>query len=102
MCVMLNFTHVLCPFDFFPASLRAASYAAALAQNYGAKLDLLHVCSPASSKNKDDLAAAAAALGADVGTEIRSGYVVREIRRAMSDHHTDLLVMGTHGRHGLE
>jgi nucleotide-binding universal stress UspA family protein len=99
---MLNFTHILCPVDFFPASLRAASYAAALARNYGAKLDLLHVCTQSQSKSKEDMTAAAAALGSGIGTEIAEGDVVSAIRLAVSEHRTDLLVMGTHGRHGFE
>src|SRR2546427_6700896 len=44
--VMIPIKKILCPVDFFPASDKAVQYAAALAEDYGAKIHLLHVVTP--------------------------------------------------------
>jgi len=43
---MVDIKKILCPVDFFPASDKALQYAAALAEDYGAKMHLLHVVAP--------------------------------------------------------
>src|SRR5262245_49113653 len=43
---MIKLKNILCPLDFFPASLRAFDYALNLAANYDAVLHVLHVISP--------------------------------------------------------
>ena len=43
---MLRFERILCPVDFFPASLRAFDYAVKLAANYEASVHALHVVAP--------------------------------------------------------
>src|SRR5438309_10133039 len=43
---MINIKKILCPVDFFPASDKALQYAAGLAEDYGAKMHLLHVVEP--------------------------------------------------------
>ncbi len=40
---MVEFKHILCPIDFSDASLRALTYAAALAKWYEAELQVVHV-----------------------------------------------------------
>jgi nucleotide-binding universal stress UspA family protein len=120
---MITIKKILCPVDFFPASNAAARYAAALASNYGAKLHLLHVVAPfvpstaelavtivdvtkafeESSKHKlNKLAMALRETDVEVQVEVRSGDVYDEIKRAIAVEEPDLLVMGTHGRRGVE
>jgi nucleotide-binding universal stress UspA family protein len=120
---MISIKKILCPVDFFPASDAAAKYAASLAANYDATLHLLHVVSPipptaydhmmnASEINKtmedgaaEDMNNCMAKLrvrGLSVETEVRLGDVYDEIKRAIEEGKPDLIVMGTHGRRGVE
>src|SRR3954447_728019 len=43
---MAQINKILCPVDFFPASLAAAKQASAIAYRYNARLILLHVIEP--------------------------------------------------------
>lgn len=121
---MARIRRILCPVDFFPASLRAADYAIRFAQNYNAKLHLLHVISPVIYSASDygltvshlvddcekqaarmmaKLEGKARGVGVTVHTDIRTRKSVRsEIESAIRRTKADVLVMGTHGRQGLE
>jgi nucleotide-binding universal stress UspA family protein len=109
--------------DFFPASLRAVDYAIGLAQKYDAKLHLLHVVSPIlysteqyaftvsdiidsmkkqSARKMKKLERKARAAGLTIYTDVRTGEVKREIESAVRATKADILVMGTHGRRGME
>ncbi len=120
---MITIKTILCPVDFFPASDAAVTYAAGLAANYGAKLRLLHVIAPlvpttyefpmhtidimkslkeTSTEGLRKLEAVAREAGVDVEVELRSGDVYDEIKRAIEVIKPELLVMGTHGRRGVE
>jgi nucleotide-binding universal stress UspA family protein len=46
---MIRIRKILCPFDFFPASEAALSYAASIAKEYSAKVLIVHVIPPVSS-----------------------------------------------------
>ena len=119
---MVRFQKILCPVDFFPASLRAFDYALRLAANYDAGVHALHVVAPIipaaygspisiadittemetqSKRQLQKLKAKGQKSGVSVHTEVRVGDIDTEIRRAISDKKADLLVMGTHGRRGL-
>lgn len=120
---MISIKKILCPVDFFPASDAAVSYAAGLASNYDAKLHLLHVTTPvvpvsfeyaidtteitksmeqSSAEEMKKLAARAKEAGVAVTTEVRSGDVYDEITEAIEEMKPELVVMGTHGRRGVE
>jgi nucleotide-binding universal stress UspA family protein len=120
---MITIKKILCPVDFFPASDAAARYAASLASNYDAKLHLLHVVAPflASSievamptveitKSLEEsarrelkrLETAFRAKGIEVEAELTFGDAYDEIKRTIADDEPDLIVMGTHGRRGVE
>lgn len=113
--------HILCPIDFSEPSRAALAYAAAIAEHFGASLDVLAVDDPL-------LAKAAASTGglsleAETGSELRrfcsrtferaaqaasaASYHVRtgkpaaEILRAARDLPADLIVMGSRGRSGV-
>jgi len=90
------------------------TYATALAQDYGARLDLLHVLPPTAPsidargardvpfQQLQALAATAADSHVEVRTEMRTGNIEEEIARAIEANRAELLVMGTHGRHGFK
>ena len=115
---MIHVDNILCPVDFFPASERAADYAAALASNYGARLTLLHVVSPfissayeipinveqimksmmeSANAGMKRIAAQIKRRNVTVETIVRAGDIDSEILHQVSKLHADMLVMGTHG-----
>jgi nucleotide-binding universal stress UspA family protein len=120
---MVTIKKILCPVDFFPASDAAVSYAAGLAENYDATLHLLHVIPPivtgayefmldatdvmtsmeeTAAQEMAKLLAKVKAGGAIAETELRKGDVYEEIKAAIEKQKPDLIVMGTHGRRGVE
>jgi nucleotide-binding universal stress UspA family protein len=120
---MIRIERILCPVDFFPASLRAVDYAITLANNYAAALHLVHVVSPIlysaeqyalnvseiidalekeSAQKMKKLEKKARAAGVTVTTRIRTGNVASGISAAIDATKPDIVVMGTHSRRGLE
>jgi nucleotide-binding universal stress UspA family protein len=120
---MITIKKILCPVDFFPASGAAVQYGASLAANYDATLHLLHVVTPippnaheylldtsgiiqsmedSSVEEMKKLVAKLKATGVSVETEVCVGDVYDEIKRAIEEERPDLIVMGTHGRRGVE
>lgn len=119
---MLQFNNVLCPIDFSETSTRALTYATALARWYDAHLEVLHVVpavEPEGSPTHFDTAGGAwpsreqlilaieSAIAAAGAGDLKSRALAQEGRaheiiagraRALP---ADLLVMGTHGRSGL-
>jgi nucleotide-binding universal stress UspA family protein len=114
---MIALKRILVPHDFSDTSEAAVRYALALAQNFGAKLHLLHV----SDKARFEMATEFP-LGLDGTLEdavrerllkiltpheqmafkpifvFRSGAPAAEITRYAMEADIDLIVMGTHGR----
>lgn len=120
---MITMKKILCPVDFFPASDAAVTYAAGLAANYDARVHLLHVITPLlptayeyaidtvqimksletyASEQMAALAIRIREAGAQVDVEVRIGDVYDEIKHAVEDEKPELVVMGTHGRRGVE
>src|SRR5262245_27776607 len=120
---MITIKKILCPVDFFPASDAAVQYAAGLAANYDATIRLLHVVTPipptayeyvidtaeiiqsmeySSAEEMSKLVAKLKATGVSAETETRLGDVYEEINRTIEETKPDLIVMGTHGRRGVE
>lgn len=121
---MLTLTRLLCPTDFSDVSTRAEAYAVALARHYDATLHLLHVDPPMPimapygeipldvrlfevqrEQAEADLTASkarAAAAGVVVDTSLRGGQPAREILSLATESSADLVVIGTHGRGGVE
>jgi nucleotide-binding universal stress UspA family protein len=117
--------NICCPIDFSDASRAAMETAADLARRFGATLTLLHaypvpgytfpdgsvVASPRMLQELADQAARhlgewkrlAQEMGAPtVNAETLVGEPAPEILSYARDHGIDLLVVGTHGRTGLE
>lgn len=121
---MLTLRTVLCPTDFSDVSTKAEAYAAALARHYEGSLHLLHVDPPMPVMApygeipvdvrlfEEQRAAAVADLataaerarlqGIPVEATMRGGHPAREILAVAGEGPADLLVIGTHGRGGVE
>lgn len=120
-----DWKNICCPIDFSDASRAAMEVAADLARRFGATLTLLHAYPVpgytfpdgsvvASSRMLQELADQATKhvgewkkqaeeLGAPkVDAETLVGEPAGEIVAYARDHGTDLLVLGTHGRTGIE
>ena len=115
--------HILCPIDRSSVSRRAFDYAVSLARWCGARLTVLEVIDltpPAAAAAipemllipdeirqgvRDELTALVApAVAAGVAADIRieDGRVADRILHAAADAAADLIVVGTHGRSGVQ
>src|SRR5215510_545479 len=120
---MITVKKILCPVDFFPASDAAVNYATELAGNYEANVQLLHVITPVAvgtyeyaidmtgimesweeraAEEMTKLAARVKEAGVEVEFEVRVGDVYEEIKEAIEKLKPDIIVMGTHGRRGVQ
>lgn len=116
-----EFEHILAPTDFEPASAGALALATSLAKKFGAKLTLLHVWEiqiypymesimnaevmyRIENAAKERLEASLRELKLVVpGAQARleTGLPAPTILEMIPKLGVDLVVMGTHGRHGL-
>lgn len=120
----MKIRRVLCPTDFSDTSLKALRHAAAIARWYGAPLDVVHVM----SEGLAPVALTGIPLSPDVTQEILrkgqeslrtwieeakldgpeptlavlSGHAVEGILGYARDVSADFIVLGTHGRSGLD
>ncbi|ULA66958.1 MAG: hypothetical protein LZF62_170075 [Nitrospira sp.] len=112
---------VLAPLDFSAPSLDAVEYAVHLAQGVGAAVTLMHVLEAAcydldwglgviegEASKRDywnrqlmEIRDVVTAFGIPVEVEISAGLPSDTILASALRHHTDLIVMGTHGRRGM-
>jgi nucleotide-binding universal stress UspA family protein len=122
----IQFRRILCAVDFSESSLDALALAINMAQEADAQLTLLHVVEfapvmieeptmPALGLSRVREAAAAdarrklhdlipeqARTYCTVDTAVVEGRAYREILRQATDRHSDLIVMGVHGRGTLD
>jgi len=119
----LRFRHIVCPTDFSDCSRAALRTAAELARRFEAELTLVHVVelplfnSPESGPIaslrasacelvEDGLAewklAAEDIVGRPVTTVMLEGVPWERITKLAVDRHADLVVVGTHGRTGIQ
>ena len=120
---MLHIRKILCPVDFFPASDKALQYAAGVAEDYGAKIHLLHVVTPllpvaqdypvatvavmqsveeAASAHMKRLVQTLETRGVRVTGQVSTGDVHTWIEETINSEKPDLVVMGSHARSGVE
>ena len=112
---------ILIATDFSEASENALHHALALARFYGSRFCLAHVvsslgptmagpcaiaaCEEAVSRDAAQLEASLVRTGALAGIQykfvVRHGELWPEMRKIIREESTDLLVVGTHGRHGV-
>lgn len=119
----MPYKHILLAIDFFDKHTRVAERAKELADRYGARLSVIHVVDtlPLSDPANDmlvpfdmDLSQEFIALGRKKLTELaatlsipeertwlETGNPKQEIVRAADENAVDLIVLGSHGRHGL-
>ncbi len=123
---MFQIKRILCPIDFSEFSEKAFQYACSLARHYGSTLLLEHVVEPIYVTSPyysyaslgtidaiyDDMASdALKKLNSWMARDgvktiqmhpfVRKGFIATEILSFAQQHDADLMVMGTHGRHGL-
>ena len=84
---MTTVRRILVPHDFSDMSEAARSYAAGLAETFGATVDVLHVTEKTHAE-----------LPFSPGFVVRPGSPQAEIIRFAKDRESDVIVMGTHGR----
>jgi nucleotide-binding universal stress UspA family protein len=123
---MIKFKKILYPTDFSESSLEALKYAVSFARDFKARLVLLHVVNEqifseglslprvaAPEALEQELASeaerqlkailpAGERAGLDSEMVILRGMPFLEIVRYAKDNDVDLIVIGTHGRSGLE
>lgn len=118
----MRIEHILHPTDFSETSAHALRAAAALAHDYGARLTLVHVAPPppvmvageipvmvTPADAKEHLATLTGQLSAlqigyndvNVSRQLVEGDPATEILALADTLHADFIVMGTHGRTGL-
>ena len=116
------FRHIVLATDFTEASESARETAASLASAFGARLTVVHVCeTPAFAAAGSSLAGADLVGPCGEGAEVELGRLVWRLRardvkvdsvlrrgvawelivRVAKEVGADLVVAGTHGRHGL-
>jgi nucleotide-binding universal stress UspA family protein len=115
------YREILVPTDGSDASGTALAHALDLAEQYDARVHGLYVIDSSSfglmeegsslvvenlreegSRAVASVADAAEAAGVDVRTSVREGDVYRTIVEYADEEDVDLIVMGTHGRRGLD
>jgi nucleotide-binding universal stress UspA family protein len=120
---MITIERILCPVDFFAASNAAVKYAVGLAGTYGAGIHLLHVVNvvpvtayeyavdstqimksmeASAEEEMVKLATTVRQAGINVESQIRTGDIYEEIKQSIEDVKPHMVVMGTHGRRGVE
>ena len=123
---MIEIRQILCPIDFSEASRRALDYAAAVARRFGSTITVFNVCPlvpatayapgtpilPVTVPTPDDLQALLSSMQRFVGPEtaalapirfeIGEGNAASEIIDRAHAIPSDLIVMGTHGRSGVD
>ncbi|QUO46507.1 MULTISPECIES: universal stress protein [Halorubrum] len=115
------YSEILVPTDGSPASDAAIEHAIDLADQYGARLHALYVVDGAAYSSLEAgaeivvealesegeeatrrVADAAADAGVECVTSVTSGTAYRSIHDYVDEHGIDVVVMGTHGRKGLD
>ncbi|GAM11689.1 universal stress protein [Geobacter sp. OR-1] len=122
---MQNFDKILLAVDFSDSSMNACEYALALATKFGSKLIIVHVINEpvdlrgfyvphisfdrleqeieeGARKMMDKFVANSLGGFANFETLILSGIPYEEILKKSEEEHADLIVLGTHGRTGID
>ncbi|HKD79508.1 MAG TPA: universal stress protein [Candidatus Angelobacter sp.] len=112
----IAFKNILFLTDFSEASGTAKAYAVGLARHFNAQLYPAHACDPliltetagtniiqeVEENSRAQLEAVAARIGLKSIPLFARGSVTDTVPRWIAEHGIDLIVMGTHGRRGLQ
>ncbi|EMA68259.1 UspA domain protein [Halorubrum aidingense JCM 13560] len=115
------YSEILVPTDGSPASAAAIDHAIDLARQYDARLHALYVVDGAAYSTLEagaeivvealesegeeataHIAETAADAGVECTTTVTTGTAYRAISDYVEEHAIDMIVMGTHGRKGLD
>ncbi|MFC7203623.1 universal stress protein [Haloferax namakaokahaiae] len=115
------YREILVPTDGSSAADKAIEHAVSLAETYGARIHALYVVDTSIYTSLDagadivisaleregkvalrQVEDAAEQAGVEVKAEVVTGTAFRSIKQYIEDHDIDLVVMGTHGRTGLD
>ena len=121
---MIRIDRILCPIDQSDISRRALDYAVALAKRYGASVCAAEVVSvtlptadylppsaefaltagqqQAHAEALEAFVAPARREGVTVETRVSGGFIVEQLLLEAEQYNPDLIVMGTHGRSGVQ
>jgi nucleotide-binding universal stress UspA family protein len=122
---MLKFERILCPVDFSEFSAKACEYAHSLAEHYQSRLFLEHVVQPLTvaypyyafpmpssdvylnldveaEKHLREFAKGYSRNGLQPELAVQKGLLPEAILAFANRNQVDLIVMGTHGRQGLD
>jgi len=122
---MLKITRILCPTDFSDFSERAYDYGLSLARHYNAELFLLHVVRPVivgypeyaipdsvsdfygelreqAEEQLREFVKVRAEGGVLARVAVEEGVVTESILDFARENSVDMIVMGTHGRRGVQ
>jgi len=121
---MVEIKKILCAVDFSEASTRVAEYAKTLALTFGAKVVVVYAAPslsqyvgfhvpPNSIENfVGEIVSGAektmdnylneAFEGVEVQGKVVTGYAAEEILRVADEERVDIIIMGTHGRRGID
>jgi nucleotide-binding universal stress UspA family protein len=119
---MIELTRILAPIDFSDHSRLALDHAVAIARWYDATVTLLHVVQPLEGleiyslgalalgqSRRDELLAELRRFAADesagavpIESRLREGRPIVEILKQADEMQADLLVLGSHGRSGID
>jgi nucleotide-binding universal stress UspA family protein len=122
---MFAITSILVPTDFSENAHRALNHATELARVSGASVHLIHIVEPVvypadwsyaqvgfadieqelvdnATKELGKLNDELSAMGIEVHTTVRRGRASDEICTYSTEHSISMIVIGTHGRSGLE
>lgn len=98
----------LVPFDFSPVTEAALDYAVMLSKSFPGEIEVLHIIEKEEHREvaEEKLVRATDSLNVNSDTEIthkvRVGNILEDINMEANEGHAQLLVMGTHGSHGLQ
>lgn len=105
---MQTIRHLLCPVDLSEPAVQSLRYAAALSSLLGSDLTILYVHAHQRDEKKSSgtsleaFARGIVGFGSSIALLERQGEAVTEILNTSSAVKADLIVMGTHGRTGLQ
>jgi nucleotide-binding universal stress UspA family protein len=115
------YERILVPTDGSPAAEAAVEQAVSLAKQYDATIHALYVVDTSAystleagaeviinaleeegEQAVEDIAEAGSEAGVEVETTVTAGTAYRSILEYVDNHDIDLIIMGTHGRRGLD